>query len=217
MGQLLGFSEERIITLVACGAAAGIAATFNAPIAGAIFALEVILGSFTVRYFGAVVISSVTASVVSQIFLSGHQIFTVPAYPLNHLGEMPIYVVLGVLSAIGRDRSSFACSISPKICSTVGASPCRASTTVGMLLTGLLSLLIGRTRCSAPGLPFIDSNIAGNVDQAVGIMLLLLVGKLVATSLTLGSGKLRRRLCPQPLHGGAARRHCRDHCQSAMA
>ena len=64
VGQLLRFSEERVRTLVACGAAAGIAATFNAPIAGTIFAMEVILGRFTVRYFGAVVISAVAASTV---------------------------------------------------------------------------------------------------------------------------------------------------------
>ena len=186
LGQVFGFSEERITTLVACGAAAGIAATFNAPIAGAIFALEVILGSFTVRYFGAVVISSVTASVVSQIFLSGHQIFTVPAYPLNHLGEMPIYVVLGILSALAAIVFIRVLYFAEDLFDSWRV-PLPVRTTVGMLLTGVLSLLIGREVLGA-GLPFIDSSIAGNIDQAVGIMLLLLVGKLVATSLTLGSG-----------------------------
>ncbi|WP_376789182.1 chloride channel protein [Thermoflexus sp.] len=62
IGQLLAFSEERIKILVAAGAAGGIAATFNAPIAGVIFALEVILGEFGMAYFGIVVIASVGES-----------------------------------------------------------------------------------------------------------------------------------------------------------
>ena len=63
VGQVLKLSEERVRTLVACGAAGGIAATFNAPIAGAVFALEVLLRRFGSVYFGAVVISAVTADV----------------------------------------------------------------------------------------------------------------------------------------------------------
>ncbi len=141
LGQMLRFSDERVITLVACGAAAGIAATFNAPIAGAIFALEVILGSFTVRYFGAVVISSVTASVVSQIFLSERQIFTVPAYPLNHLGEMPIYVVLGILSALVAILFIRVLYFAEDLFDSWRV-PLPVRTTVGMVLTG------SRCRCA---------------------------------------------------------------------
>ncbi len=68
VGQVLKLSEDRVRTLVACGAAGGIAATFNAPIAGAVFALEVLLRRFGSVYFGAVVISAVTADVIAHYF-----------------------------------------------------------------------------------------------------------------------------------------------------
>ena len=100
VAQLLHFSNDRVRTLLACGAAAGVAATFNSPIAGAIFALEVILGRFTIRYFGAVVISSVAAAIVGRAFLGDIPAFAVPAYTLNSLKELPIYVVLALLSAL---------------------------------------------------------------------------------------------------------------------
>ena len=69
VGQVLKLSDERVRNLVACGAAGGIAATFNAPIAGVIFALEVILGEFTTGYFAMVVVSSVTPMIPSPILV----------------------------------------------------------------------------------------------------------------------------------------------------
>ncbi len=86
--------------LVACGAAAGIAVTFNAPIAGSIFALEVILGQFHAAYFGAVVISAVIADVVAHIFESDVRAFAIPAYSLVSPWELLLYVVLGILAAL---------------------------------------------------------------------------------------------------------------------
>jgi len=75
LGQMLHLSDERICNLVAYGAAGGIAATFNTPIAGVIFALEVVLGEFNARYFSTVVISSVVASAIGCAALGD-----VPAY-----------------------------------------------------------------------------------------------------------------------------------------
>ncbi len=66
LGQWLKVDQRRLRTLVGCGAAAGIAATFNAPVAGALFAVEIILGDFGVAQFSPIVISSVGATVVSR-------------------------------------------------------------------------------------------------------------------------------------------------------
>lgn len=83
LAQLFKLSERRIINLVASGAAGGIAATFNAPIAGVMFALEVLLGELELRSFAGIVISAVTASVVSRIALGDSPAFVVPAYYLE--------------------------------------------------------------------------------------------------------------------------------------
>jgi len=83
VGQVFKFSDERVRSLVACGAAGGIAATFNAPIAGALFAIEVILGRFHTLYFGAVVISAVVSDVIAQAFTDEVRAFDVPEYSLE--------------------------------------------------------------------------------------------------------------------------------------
>jgi CIC family chloride channel protein len=100
IGQIAHLSDARIRNLVACGAGAGIAATFNAPIAGVIFALEVILGEFNTRYFATVVISAVTASIVSQSVLGETPAFAIPAYSLAHPVDLLIYAGLGLLAPL---------------------------------------------------------------------------------------------------------------------
>ncbi len=100
VGQILHMSDDRIRNLVACGAAGGIAATFNAPIAGVIFALEVILGEFSVGYFSTVVISSVTASVIGRIFMGNAPAFSVPPYSMVSPWELLFYAGLGIVAAV---------------------------------------------------------------------------------------------------------------------
>lgn len=99
VGQWLHLSDERIKNLVACGAAAGIAATFNAPIAGVVFAIEVLLSELQVAVFGNVVVSAVAASIVSRIFLGSRPAFEIPGYVMNSPWEIILYIILGLLAA----------------------------------------------------------------------------------------------------------------------
>ncbi len=100
LGQILRLSDERIRNMVACGAAAGIAATFNAPIAGVIFAIEVLMSGLQVRAFGNVVIAAVSSSIVSRIFLGSRPAFEVPVYSMVSPLSIFLYLVLGLLAAI---------------------------------------------------------------------------------------------------------------------
>lgn len=187
VGQMLRFADERVQTLVACGAAAGIAATFNAPIAGTIFAMEVILGSFTVRYFGAVVISAVSAGIVSRVLLSDQPAFLVPAYPLHHLGELPIYVVLGILSALVAILFIRVLYFAEHLFDK-WKMPLAIKAAVGMILTALVALLLPGRDVLGPGLHAIGEAIATNFNLSLGMLFALLVLKMLATTFTLGAG-----------------------------
>ncbi len=99
LGQFFNLNDEKIKNLVACGAAGGIAATFNAPIGGLFFALEVILRDFSTRRLGNVVIASVTASVIAKIFLGNEHFIATPAYSIKSPVELIFYIGLGLVIA----------------------------------------------------------------------------------------------------------------------
>lgn len=100
IGQFIRVNPQRMKTFVACGAASGIAAAFNAPIAGALFAVEIILGDFAVAQFSPIVISSVMATVVSRHFMGDHLAFSIPTYHLLSPWELIPYAFLGLLAGL---------------------------------------------------------------------------------------------------------------------
>ena len=101
LGQVLQVSQERQHLLLAAGAAAGLAAGFNAPIAGVFFALEVVLGAASVASAASVVLlAAVVAAWITQISLGATPAFTLPAYEARSLLELPLYVGLGLLASL---------------------------------------------------------------------------------------------------------------------
>ena len=200
IGQVLAFSEERIKILVAAGAASGIAATFNAPIAGVIFALEVILGEFSMGYFGIVVIAAVSASIVSRAYLGNAPAFSVPAYGLGSPAELPLYLAVGLASAL---LAVFFIKIlyTAEDLFEKWRIPEVTKPVVGMLLTGLVAAFYPQVL--GPGLHFIGEAIAENMAMSLSLLAPLAIAKLVATSFTLGAGNSGGVFAPS-LFAGAA-------------
>jgi len=183
LGQALKVSADRMRTLVGCGAAAGIAATFNSPIAGSMFALEVVLGDFGLATFSPIVISAVVATAVSRHFLGDIPAFIVPAYDLVSAWEFPLYLFLGLF------------------CGAAGVAFTKTLYWVEDRFDDLkfpeyLKAIIGGLVLGVAGLyfPQILGVGYGAIDLALmqkiagWLMLVLVVVKMLATSITIGSG-----------------------------
>jgi CIC family chloride channel protein len=189
VGQLLKLSDDRVRNLVACGAAGGIAATFNAPIAGSLFALEVILGQFHAVYFGAVVISAVVADVVAHLFEGDVRAFAVPQYALASPWELALYALLGFAAALISVAFSRLLYASEDLWERF-----RLPEVVKPALGGLLLGVLGLLTLGSDGFPHVFGVGYDTITQAlfgelaVGATLGLLAAKLLATVLTLGAG-----------------------------
>ncbi len=96
-GRKLRLSREKLRLIAPVGAAAGLAAAFNAPLTAVLFVIEEVIGRWTAGILGAVVLSAIAAAVVERLFLGDEPLFRVPAYHLVHLGELGAYATLGVI------------------------------------------------------------------------------------------------------------------------
>lgn len=184
IAQLLGLDAPRVRLLVACGAAGGISATFNAPLAGAFFALELILRSFTAEAFGAVVLASVTASVVGRAMLGDHPFLSLPVFSVHSPLEYPLYGLLGVTVGVVGVAFSKLLYIVEDACDWVWRGPEWARPAVGGIVLG--GLLIALPQMYGVGYPVLENAVKGR--YLIAMLLVLMLGKMLATSLTIGIG-----------------------------
>ncbi|MCH7776760.1 MAG: chloride channel protein, partial [Gemmatimonadetes bacterium] len=183
LGQWLKIDQRRLRTLVGCGAAAGIAATFNAPVAGALFAVEIILGDFGVSQFSPIVISSVMGTVVSQYFLGDFPAFAVPAYSLVHAFELVAYAALGLLAGLAALAFTRTLYAAEDLFDKVRIYP-PARTMIGGAMIGIIGVWLPQVF----GVGYETINDALQGAMVWKFMLLLVVVKIFAVSITIGSG-----------------------------
>ena len=184
-GQFFRLSEPQLRLLVACGAASGISATFNAPIAGVFFALELILRNFETRSFGLVVLSSITADAIGRAAFGNQPFLSLPSFTFSSPLELSLYAVLGVLATgvgLGFIRMLYAGEdVADKLWAR---RPEWLRPAVGGVLLGLLLLAV--PEMYGVGYPVLQRAVSG--QYVILVLVGLLAAKVLATSLTMWIG-----------------------------
>jgi chloride channel protein, CIC family len=185
LGQAMRLSESQLRLLVACGAAGGISATFNAPIAGVFFALELILRNFETRSFGLVVLSSVTADAIGRAAFGSHAFLSLPSFNFSSPLELVLYAGLGVLAtAVGLSFVRVLYGSEDLADRLWRGRPEWLRPAVGGVLLGLLLLAV--PQMYGVGYLVLEGAIAGH--YVILVLVGLMAAKILATSLTMSIG-----------------------------
>jgi CIC family chloride channel protein len=184
LGRRLKLSRDKLRLLAPVGAAAGLAAAFNAPISAVLFVIEEVIGTWSASALGAIVLAAVSSAVVMRAFLGGEPMFRVPAYTLAHPAELLAYAVLGVVSGIlSLAFTQIIAYFRPKLRAlpkwTYYFQPAAAG-----LLIGFIGLRI--PQAMGTGYPYIDQ--ALHSQYTWEILALLGFAKILTTSMSFVSG-----------------------------
>ena len=187
VGQWIRMPENRLRVLVACGAAGGIAATFNAPITGVFFGVEIILRAFSIEAIFTVMLSSMVADVISRQFLGAAPFLSgfPPGIALDHARNYLLVALLAVMAALLGVGFKNVLYKTEDLCDRVWKHrPEWARPAVGGFALGLLLLAV--PQMYGVGYPVMYKAVAGS--YALWFLIVLAVTKMIATSLTIGIG-----------------------------
>ena len=194
LGQIVRMAPWQRITLVAAGAGAGIAATFNTPIGGVMFAIELMMPELSARTFLPVALATGTATFIGRIFFGIHPAFAMPTKLLASqspasLDALLLYALLGALIGIAAAAFIRGLSFAEDVFDRIRNPYLRNF--VGMLIVGVLiyAFLIGAGHYFVEGVGYstIQAILAGGLDLPA-LLIILFAAKLAATSISLGAG-----------------------------
>jgi len=199
VGRLLKFTGNKLRTVLACGASGGLAATFNAPMGGAMFASEIIVGDFSLKTFSPIIVTSVIATVVSRHYLGDNITFSAPPYQFKEPIELIFYALMGIFCAfigilfikVFYKTEEFFDKLT---------IPSYLKPALGGFILGLLALF--SRRIMGVGYATIMDILNGNL--LIPILFILIFLKIIATSLTLSSGGAGGLFVPSLFIGAAS-------------
>ncbi len=182
-GRWRKWSTPRLRLLVGCGAAAGIASAYNAPIAGALFVAEIVLGSVAMEIFGPLVFASVIATLTVRAFIGSDPIYAIPHFQLNSNWEIVPYVVLGLFAGLVAPWFLRLLNASENLAGRV-----RVPVFLKMLAGGIIvgALAVFYPEVCGNGYSAVNEILAGHWVWQIVAMILL--SKVLATAATFGSG-----------------------------
>jgi H+/Cl- antiporter ClcA len=181
VGQKLGLPNNTIRTLVACGTAAAIGASFNTPLAGVIFALEVVMMEYTLASFLPVILSAVSATAVTRAVFGAEIVFSVPNFQLTNLLELPYVMFLGVVTGI----AAFVFIYLTKLSAQAGKNlPLWIKFLLAGSITGLLA--IAAPQIMGIGYDTVNYTLVNNIG--LSLLFVIFAAKLIATACSVGLG-----------------------------
>lgn len=183
-------------TMVGCGSAAAIAASFNTPLAGVIFALEVIMQEYTLASFAPVILSAVSATAISYAVHGGDPAFTLPAVQLTSLWELPFILLMGIV--IGSLSAGFIFMSGQIAKRSYKLSFYWRIMLAGVLLGGIALFV---PQVMGMGYDTVEASIMGQLG--ISVLLLIIVGKLIASSISTGLGSPAGLIGPTLVMGAA--------------
>jgi len=188
VGRFFEMGSERLKVLIACGSAAGIAAQFNAPLAGVLFAQEIVMvREFRLQSFGAIVIASGLATAVSRAYYSDAPIFGKLHYEISGYGELGFYIILGVLIGVLAVIFIRFFFWTGDLFEKIKMHPL-LKPILGAFLVGLIGLV--QIRTLGGGYEAIIAALQSPPSIGIGVIASLVILKSVATAITLGSGNV---------------------------
>lgn len=198
LGRHAGLAPQRLPLAVSCVAAAALAATYHAPLAGALFVAEIILGTIAAGSLGPIVVASVTAVAITRPVLGTHALFPGTVFRFQSAWELPLFLLVGILLGV----------LAPAFVHLIGHArrsfqalhlPLPLQLALGGLMVGAISLVVPDVWGN--GFESLTHTLRGE-GVTTGFLLLLLVAKLAATTASVGSGAIGGVFTPMLLVGG---------------